>query len=268
MAATVLNMIREYYYDILNNHSDPRVKGWPLMDSPLPMLLIGGLYYFFIRSAGPRFMEKRPPYKLERIMVYYNTLQIIVNSFAVYQGIKVLLHPSYSISCSPVTYETTPFHMKTTYLSWIYFAVKVLDLLDTVFMVLRKNFHQVTFLHVYHHLGMAWGTWVVVKYIPGAHLCFVGLINCIVHSVMYFYYLLTAYDPTVKKSIWWKKHITEMQMIQFLLIFLHHLSALINPTCDYPKVALIIFLSQNFLMFYLFSKFYYEHYIKPRNKVH
>lgn len=65
--------------------SDPRVRGWPLMDSPVPMLIIGGIYYFFIKHAGPKFMEKRPPYKLEKIMVYYNTFQVIVNSFAVYQ---------------------------------------------------------------------------------------------------------------------------------------------------------------------------------------
>ena len=56
----------------------------------------------------------------------------------------------------------------------LYFIVKVVDLLDTVFFVLRKKQNQVTFLHVYHHVGMVIAGWIAVKYLPGGHVTFVG----------------------------------------------------------------------------------------------
>jgi len=57
---------------------------------------------------------------------------------------------------------------------WLYFLLKLLDLVDTIFFVLRKKQNQVTFLHVYHHVGMAIATWVGVKYLPGGHAVFLG----------------------------------------------------------------------------------------------
>lgn len=49
--------------------------------------------------------------------------------------------------------------------------------------------------------------------IPGGHGVFMGMINCFVHVIMYTYYLITNYKPEYKKNIWWKKHITQMQMV-------------------------------------------------------
>lgn len=41
-----------------------------------------------------------------------------------------------------------------------------------------------------------------------------GTINSFVHIVMYSYYLLSALGPQVQKYLWWKKHITNMQMVR------------------------------------------------------
>lgn len=43
-----------------------------------------------------------------------------------------------------------------------------------------------------------------------------GVINSFVHIVMYSYYLLSAFGPEVQKYLWWKKHITNMQMVNIL----------------------------------------------------
>ncbi|GFW72120.1 hypothetical protein TNCV_4790071 [Trichonephila clavipes] len=37
---------------------------------------------------------------------------------------------------------------------WFLYIIKFIDLLDTVFFVLRKKQAQVTFLHVFHHSGI------------------------------------------------------------------------------------------------------------------
>ena len=47
----------------------------------------------------------------------------------------------------------------------------------------------------------------------GSHATFLGLINSYVHVIMYFYYFLTSFKPELKQSLWWKKHITQLQMV-------------------------------------------------------
>lgn len=61
-----------------------------------------------------------------------------------------------------------------TRLIWAYFLLKLLDLMDTIFFVLRKKQTQVTFLHLYHHVGILMGAWGAVKYLPGGHVTFLG----------------------------------------------------------------------------------------------
>lgn len=98
--------------------------------------------------------------------------------------------------------------------SHTYFLLKVLDLLDTVFFVLRKKDRQISFLHLYHHTGMVVLTWNATKFLPGGHGVFTGFINSIIHVIMYTYYLLALISPKYKNNLWWKKYITQMQMVR------------------------------------------------------
>lgn len=60
---------------------------------------------------------------------------------------------------------------------YIYFVIKIVDLLDTMFFVLRKKASQVSFLHLYHHAGIVFGSWVIVKYVAGGQIVLIGNIN-------------------------------------------------------------------------------------------
>lgn len=40
-----------------------------------------------------------------------------------------------------------------------------------------------------------------------------ALINSFVHVVMYSYYALSCLGPSVQKYLWWKKHITHLQLV-------------------------------------------------------
>lgn len=61
---------------------------------------------------------------------------------------------------------------------------------------------------------MTIGAWFGFKYVGGGHTVYFGLMNTAVHTIMYFYYLLSIYNPEYKKSIWWKKYITQMQLVR------------------------------------------------------
>lgn len=99
-------------------------------------------------------------------------------------------------------------------LTYAYFLLKIFDLLDTVFFVLRKKNSHLSFLHCYHHFFMVLGSYIAMRWLPGGPPILLGCINTFVHVIVYFYYLLTAFNPELKNSIWWKKHITQIQLVK------------------------------------------------------
>lgn len=50
-------------------------------------------------------------------------------------------------------------------------------------------------------------------YSTGGMGSFHAMVNCMVHVVMYFYYALSAAGPAFQKYLWWKKHITAIQLV-------------------------------------------------------
>ena len=57
---------------------------------------------------------------------------------------------------------------------------------------------------------------------------------------MYFYYMCAAFGPGMQKYLWWKKYITSLQLVQFVLVFFHALQPIFF-TCNYPKAASLMF---------------------------
>lgn len=155
-------------------------------------------------------MEKRQPYNIDNILIVYNIIQIAVCMYLVVFGFDTVWN-KYKWDCAEVMKDDHGNYVAK--LVYIYFLLKVADLLDTVFFVLRKKQNQVTFLHVYHHFGMVILTFFGVRFVPGGHSIFMGYVNCIVHVCMYSYYLVTAYDKKFKKNLWVKRRITELQLV-------------------------------------------------------
>lgn len=51
--------------------------------------------------------------------------------------------------------------------SYLFYILKLVDLFDTVFFILRKKNNQVTFLHIYHHAGIVVVFYVYLKLFSG-----------------------------------------------------------------------------------------------------
>jgi elongation of very long chain fatty acids protein 7 len=72
---------------------------------------------------------------------------------------------------------------------------------------------------------------------------------------MYSYYLLSAFGPRIQKYLWWKKYLTTMQMVQFVVIMVHALQ-LFFVDCNFPRIF-VWYMGLLALSFYsLFSNFY------------
>ncbi|XP_076459390.1 very long chain fatty acid elongase 2-like [Babylonia areolata] len=142
-------------------------------------------------------------------------------------------------------------------LTWfftLYWMTKVLELLDTVFMVLRHKSRQISFLHVYHHSSMLLLSDLSRRFYPWPAIAvFLGM-NSFVHVVLYLYYGLSALFPDNPPT--WKKQMTQVQIAQFLVGFvLAVFGYLYHSFCVYS-------IFYGLTMTYLFSNFYYHAYVK------
>ncbi|KAF9228201.1 GNS1/SUR4 membrane protein [Gyrodon lividus] len=174
---------------------------------------------------------------------------------------------AYDAFCATTSWTT---RLEFYYMVNYYF--KYIEFLDTIFLVLKKR--PLSFLHVFHHSTTALLTFVQIEgRVSGAWTAI--SLNLAVHVVMYYYYFAAAGGA----KIWWKKHLTTVQIIQFIIdlvvfyfgLYQHftfkywpHLPHIGDCAGDervamFGTVLIAIFLT-------LFANFYVQTYKKPNNQ--
>ncbi|XP_013101751.1 elongation of very long chain fatty acids protein AAEL008004 [Stomoxys calcitrans] len=259
---TVVDRLVNFFVE----HEDLRTKSWFLSNAPGPLFTILGVYLYFCLYAGPRYMRDRKPFELKNTLLVYNAVQVALSWVLFYEGYKGGWGGHYNFKCQPITYGTDAVSMRMARAVWLYYIAKITELLDTVFFVLRKKDRQISFLHLYHHTLMPVCAFIGVKYFAGGHGTLLGFINSFIHIIMYAYYLLSAMGPKVQKYLWWKKYITILQIVQFLIIFVHTLQVQFQPSCPYPKPIAALLTFNAGLFTYMFSSFYVKNYNKEQKR--
>lgn len=253
------------WHGFFDKYGDPRTKDWFLMSSPVPTILICLTYVYIVKVLGPKLMANRKPFVLREVLIVYNLFQVIFSAWLFYEAMMGGWWSEYSLRCQPVDHSTGPKAMRMVHLCWWYYFSKFTEFFDTFFFVMRKKQNQVSTLHVIHHGVMPMSVWFGVKFTPGGHSTFFGLLNTFVHIVMYAYYFLAALGPHMTKYLWWKKYLTTLQLIQFVAIMVHAFQLLFID-CNFPK-AFVWWIGMHAVMFFfLFKNFYNEQYKKPQKK--
>ncbi|KAM8838243.1 elongation of very long chain fatty acids protein 1a [Synchiropus picturatus] len=265
-------MLRQAVSSILEFHNylllrtDARVRDYPLMQSPVEMTCILMFYVFFSVYAGPRLMANRKPFQLNTVMIFYNLSMVLLNAFIVYEFLMSGWATTFTWRCDLIDYSSSPQALRMIHVGWLFYFSKYIELLDTVFFVLRKKQNQITFLHVFHHSFMPWTWWWGITLTPAGGMgSFHAMVNAAVHVIMYFYYGLSAAGPRFQKYLWWKKYMTAIQLTQFILVSVHISQYYFMEKCDYqvPLWIHMIWMYGAFF-FLLFSNFWVQAYIKGR----
>lgn len=207
-------------------------------------------------------MKNKKPFKIEPIIIAYNILMVILSAGFFYEcGRYTYFSGNYNLLCQPVDYSNNETAIHILHIGYWYLILKIIELMDTVFFVLKKNNRQISNLHVIHHsLVVIWSA-IGIKYVAGGQAILFGLINCFVHIIMYSYYCLAAMGPNVRKYLWWKKYLTQLQMSQFIVAMIHGILPLFYE-CGYNKTFSYLITGVAILFFALFSNFYIKNYNK------
>ncbi|KAM9436105.1 very long chain fatty acid elongase 2 isoform 2-T2 [Clarias gariepinus] len=83
-------------------------------------------------------------------------------------------------------------------------------------------------------------------------------LNSFIHVLMYSYYSLSTI-PSMQKYLWWKRYLTQAQLVQFILTITHTLSAVVFP-CGFPLGCLLFQSSYMVTLVILFINFYMQAY--------
>lgn len=147
----------------------------------------------------------------------------------------------------------------------IFLYSRLLELIDTLWICLRKKNRQITFLHVFHHSFVLLMTWFYFKLAPGGSSVMFPIVNGTVHTIMYIYYIMSTFE-SLKPLLWWKKYVTEIQLMQFVILGLHFAVAALTPNCGYPRILSLSGLAIACMFFSLFIAFYKETYTSKKQQ--
>ncbi|GFS10408.1 elongation of very long chain fatty acids protein [Elysia marginata] len=264
MASFIKDLMRQY--DEAHPHADPRTRHWLLVeDSPWPVWILTILYLVCV-FVGPRIMRDRKPFSLQYFMVVYNLGLVVLSLYMFAELILSAYNASYDFQCAVYNKDSisNPKELRVAKVLWWYFFSKAIELLDTVCMIARKKFDQITFLHVFHHASMLNIWWWTLMFIPGGMSWFGSCMNCLVHVVMYLYYGLSAI-PSLRNKLWWKRYITRFQLLQFCVTFTHTVNS-IRVGCEFPRWGQNLLAGYMVVMLILFGNFYMQAYIKQASR--
>jgi len=243
---------------------DPRVFDYPLMRDLSPNFGLMALYLLIV-YYGPKIMAPHKPFNLKYPLIAYNFFMVGSSFYILFEILYTAYLSSYTLFCQPVDYSTNPLPTRMSKAIWMYFFSRYIEFTDTLFFILRKKNNQISFLHVYHHVSIAGTWWCTGNIAAGGMISYNAALNCFIHVVMYTYYGLSAFGPGIQKYLWWKVHLTKLQILQFLcmLILMSY-----NTTCDdphFPQCINYIGIVYCSTILGLFLNFYIQTYFFKKN---
>jgi hypothetical protein len=225
------------------------------------------VYAVFLCYIGERIMSRRKAMILERPLLIWNCFLAVCSIVAFIRMSPEFLYSLYLYGFKWSICDPSCYYGVTGFWAYVFALSKAVELIDTVFIVLRKR--PLTFLHVYHHITVLTYTWHAYKDRTASGRWF-GWINCGVHSVMYTYYACRS--AGIRFNKWLPMTLTSLQLAQMVvgcyIAIIVYLTKLEDESCNqtFENLYFSFFIYTTYLV--LFASFFYKTYIRKGNRYH
>jgi len=207
-AAITLYLCDTVFADFINNWKFEPRQG--LHNIWFPTISVA--LYLVMIIVVPIIMKDREPLNLKVPMLVHNFFlsygSLLMVLALVRECYYIYISQGYEgITCDVNhTQKTSPIY----FWYYVFYLSKVYEFVDTLILCLRKK--ELIFLLVYHHIITLWLCWVCLDhYFTMQSLC--SIANAFVHVFMYYFYACQS----INRYVWWKKHLTALQIVQFII---------------------------------------------------
>lgn len=225
---------------------------------------ITGLYLTlcFFSYYFPYKVPKIDKDKIKNFCLFHNLFLITWNSY-------IFLNICYNVYDKKLTFfgnePNDTSNILLNRLMYHFWISKYYDYVDTAIIILKGNYHQMSFLHVFHHSSVSTIMYYNYKLIPyGGDIWFLIFYNSFIHVILYYYYLITSLKTNT--VVWWSKYLTTFQIIQFVCGNVQQIGSIIVNK-NYPQYIREINTLYSTYMLYLFVSFYIKRYNKNKKIV-
>ncbi|KAI1705814.1 GNS1/SUR4 family domain-containing protein [Ditylenchus destructor] len=249
---------REYNYE--------EAKKWLIDDEAFLFKCIGA--YIVVIFAIKYVMRIFKPFDLNTPLILWNALLAV---FSVVGFVKMTPTFIYVLYHHGVQHSYTKISELQTdkvcgYWAFLWIVSKIPELIDTIFIVLRKR--PLMFMHWYHHVVTGYYAYVNF-YEDNAYMIWTVYMNYFIHALMYAYYAARAIGIRIPPNF--AQLLTAAQIIQFTIahVIMGHVLVLWSTTNDTYAVSFRGFLigaimEVSYLL--LWFRFYYISYIAGGGK--
>lgn len=255
------------------------VREWPLVNNGYHILYLV-LFYCGSVLVLTQIMKKREkPFELKNFSQFHNLCMVILALYMGVEYIRLAIRDGVKFAHNEVRSDDG--FLEHARIQYIFFLSKIPEWNDTFIMILKKNFRQVSVLHLWHHSSVFIFSFMAMRSIPGGDPWLAACINSWVHVIMYSYYFCAPLakeskpNPIVLMFIKMKKMITIGQLVQFFIVFsrdsyiLFSYYYLKKPWCDKCGPVFMYWTDVGYMliMIALFMNFFVNSYSSDKKKI-
>lgn len=221
------------------------------------------LLYIVLVPLGKQLMSSRTAFNLRPLLILWSAILACFSGLGAYRLLEDTFSTLRSKGLHGSICSNDSLYRDSRIMTWFWLFVlsKAFELLDTAFIVLRKQ--KLIFLHYYHHFTTLTYCWYVFSSMPSTFRYLSGM-NYSIHFVMYGYYALKAarFQVSTKVNIL----ITSSQIAQMVLGLLMNIYVIIvkrsGKACEtnYETATFGCLIYSSFLV--LFVNFFVQSYMR------
>lgn len=188
------------------------------------------LFYVIFCFAVQHSMQHRQPFQVRNVLFVWNLFLSFFSLIGAFRTLPELSHVlwNYGVHFSVCDRSYIEYDKIAGFWAWIFTLSKSLELLDTVFIVLRKQ--KLIFLHWSHHVSALVTSWYIYSDHPAMGRWMMTT-NYSVHAIMYAYYAGRAAKIEIPR--FFAVVITSLQIFQMIICFAASLYTFAMKICGY-----------------------------------